>query len=320
MAKFPIVVIGASAGGIEALRAVLEGLADSVPAAIAAVIHIGPYAAQLPGSLHNATKLPIRYAEDGEILQTGTVYLAPPDRHLLVNDTTLTLSHGPRENFTRPAVDPLFRSAAEYFGPVTIGLILSGNLSDGTAGLWEIKRRGGIAIVQDPAEAEYPGMPQSASQHVPVDYCVSAKDIGALISKLAVQLAAKAPASRESVGEKPMSYSAQKPVALVCPECGGAMRQEQSGSFLQYRCHIGHVFARNDLAAAQLDSLEKSFGTALRQLKERIDLCQHSAKAARGDQQDGHAEQWDQAAEEAASRVRMITDLLEAGWKRPELR
>ena len=319
VAKFPIVVIGASSGGMEALRRVLSGMSETVPAAIAVVVHIGPFSVELPQSVRRWTALPVDYARDGESLTAGHVYLAPPDRHLLVDDDHLLLSHGPRENFTRPAVDPLFRSAAEFFGPMAIGVILSGNLSDGTAGLWEIKRRGGIAIVQDPKDAEYPGMPQSAAQHVQADYCVKAGDIGALVSKLAVRLA-NAPQSAEVVGEGPMSYSADKPVALVCPECGGAMAEQQIGNFIQYRCHIGHVFGRDDMAAGQLDSLERSFGMSLRLLRERIELCRQASRMARGDQQAEQAEEWDEAAQEAASRARLLTDLLEAGWKRPETR
>src|SRR3954470_4875030 len=128
MPNFPIVVIGASSGGIDALRNVLGSLSDSVPAAIAAVIHIGPYcAAQLPDSFRRWSVLPVDYATDGEVFRPGAVYLAPPDRHLLVHGERILLSHGPRENFTRPAVDPLFRTAAEVFGPLTIGVVLSGN-------------------------------------------------------------------------------------------------------------------------------------------------------------------------------------------------
>jgi len=319
MPKFPIVVIGASSGGIDALREVLGGLSESVPAAVAAVIHIGPYsAAHLPDSFRRWSVLPVDYARDGEAFRPGAVYLAPPDRHLLVHGERILLSHGPRENFTRPAVDPLFRTAAEVFGPLTIGVVLSGNLSDGTAGLWDVKRRGGITVVQDPREAEYPGMPQSAAQHVPVDHCVSVRENGPLVSKLAVELTVAAPQPRRSIGDENMSYSAKKPVALICPECGGGMQEHRIGTFIQYQCHIGHVFGRNDVAAAQLDSLERSFGTSLRLLKERIELCRQAADTERKACQDRQAEDWDRAAEEAESRVGLLTDLLQAGWKRPE--
>jgi len=319
MAKFPIVVIGASAGGVEAVRVLLSRLPESLPAAIAVVIHIGPHSIQLPDSLRNASRFPTRYAEEGEPLQMGVVYLAPPDQHLLVDEDRLELTRGPRENFTRPAVDPLFRSAAESFGPLAIGIVLSGNLSDGTAGLWEVKRRGGIAIAQNPDEAEFPGMPSSAAQHVEVDYCVGIKEMGGLVTRLVTELAAQAPASRQVVGEKIMSYSAAKPVALICPDCGGAMQKEAIGTFIQYRCHIGHVFARDDMAAAQLDSLERSFGSSLRLLKERIELCRDAAAHAEAGGKDKEAEFWGTAAEESESRVRSLTDLLETGWKRPEL-
>lgn len=320
MPNFPIVVIGASSGGIEAVRTVLSRLSNSLPAAVAAVIHIGSHSAvRLPDAFLRWSVLPVSYATDGEAFRPGAVYLAPPDRHLLVDDGRTSLSHGPRENFTRPAVDPLFRTAAEFFGPLTIGIVLSGNLSDGTAGLWEIKRRGGIAIVQDPREAEYPGMPHSASEHVEVDYCVSVNDIGALVSKLAVELAAKKPHQRQSAGEETMSYSTDKPVALICPDCGGAMREKQSGRFIRYQCHIGHAFGRDDVAAAQLDWLERTFGASLRLLKERVDLCRNAADSARAAERQNETDAWDKAAEEAESRIQLVTDLLEAGWQRPEL-
>jgi two-component system chemotaxis response regulator CheB len=319
MEKFPIIAIGASSGGLRALRLLLAGLSESIPAAIAAVIHIGPHSVQLPEILRNSSVIPVRFAKDGETLQKRVAYLAPPDRHLLFEDGHLQLSRGPRENFTRPAVDPLFRSAAELFGPLAIGIVLSGNLSDGTAGLWEIKRRGGIAIVQKPDEAEYPGMPSSAAEHVDVDYCIGINEMGGLVSKLVADLAAKAPPLRQTVGETPMSYSAGKPVALICPECGGAMQEEAVGTFIQYRCHVGHIFGRDEMAAAQLDSLERNFGASLRLLKERIDLCRDAAKMARSAEQNDEAESWQEAADEAEARIGLLTDLLETGWKRPEL-
>ena len=319
MAKFPIVVVGASAGGVDALRVLLCGLSESLPAAIGAVIHIGPHSIQLPESIGRSSPFPTCYAEDGERLQMRTVYLAPPDQHLLMNDDHLQLTRGPRENFTRPAVDPLFRSAAESFGPLAIGIVLSGNLSDGTAGLWEIKRRGGIAIAQNPDDAEFPGMPSSAAEHVEIDYCIGVKEMGELVSRLVIELAAMAPVSRQAAGGRLMSYSAAKPVALICPECGGAMQEEAIGTYIQYRCHIGHVFGRDDMAAAQLNALEQSFGASLRLLKERMELCRRAAKTAEAAGQAEEAGFWEKAAEESESRVRSLTDLLESGWKRPEL-
>ena len=144
MENFPVIVIGASSGGLDALRTLLAGLSPDLPAAVLAVIHIGSFEAQLP-KFFDRSALPVKYAREGERIEPGKVYMAPPDRHLIVSPGQMHLSHGPRENFSRPAIDPLFRSAAQAYGPLAIGVILTGNLSDGTAGLWELKRRGGTS-------------------------------------------------------------------------------------------------------------------------------------------------------------------------------
>ena len=319
MENFPIIAVGASAGGIEALRIVLAGLSPSLRAPILVVIHIGANRLQLPDSFRRGNGFPIDFAQDGETLSAGRVYLAPPDQHLMVAGDKILLSHGPRENYSRPAVDPLFRSVAENYGPRAIAIVLSGNLSDGTAGLWEIKRRGGITIVQDPAEAEFPGMPASASQHVQIDYSVSVTGMGDLVNKLVAEVAAKPTRVRALPGETDMNYLAGKPVAFVCPECGGAMQQDNIGTYVRFRCHIGHAYGMDEMAAGQLDSLERACGASLRLLKERVELCAEAAKAARAVQLEHNALAWESAAEESESRVRILAGLLESGWLRPDL-
>ena len=166
MSRHDIILVGASAGGLEALRTLLGNLPGNIAASIFVVLHIGARPSVLPQVLGAASPLPVAHAVDGAPIRMGHVHIAPPDLHLLVEQGNggqgrIRLSRGPRENLTRPAVDPLFRSAAEAFGPRVIGVILSGALSDGTAGLIGIKKHGGIAIVQDPDEAQYPGMPCS---------------------------------------------------------------------------------------------------------------------------------------------------------------
>jgi two-component system, chemotaxis family, protein-glutamate methylesterase/glutaminase len=188
LARIPqdVIVVGASAGGVAPLRRLVSALPADLPAAIFIVLHIQPHQKSLlPELLSYAGPLSVAHAIEGEPIQPGRVYIAPPDRHLIVESDRVHLSAGPRENFARPAIDPLFRSAALAYGPRVIGVILSGTLTDGTAGLWEIKQRGGTAIVQHPGDAPYPAMPQNAMRQVPVDYVLPVSEIPALLIRLA---------------------------------------------------------------------------------------------------------------------------------------
>ncbi|HEY8599580.1 MAG TPA: chemotaxis protein CheB, partial [Thermomicrobiales bacterium] len=181
-----LIVIGTSAGGVQALLELLDDLPANLPAAICIVIHIPAESPSLlPRILQRRSALPVRHAVDGERIVPGHVYIAPPDHHLLVDPGRLRLRHGPRENRCRPAVDPLFRSAALAYGPRLIGVVLTGALNDGTAGLAIIKRLGGVTIVQDPADALFPGMPASAQRHVAVDYSLPLADIAAALTRVA---------------------------------------------------------------------------------------------------------------------------------------
>jgi two-component system, chemotaxis family, protein-glutamate methylesterase/glutaminase len=189
MAGPAIVVIGASQGGVDALRRIAAGLDARAPAIWCVVLHTDAHVSCLPEILERAGPLPARHAEQGERLTSGRIHIAPPDHHLLVNDGAVLLSRGPRVNYTRPAIDPLFQSAAEAYGACTIGVVLTGNLNDGTLGLHEIRRRGGRAVVQDPLEAESPGMPRSALAQVGADHCVTLADMPALLCRLAAELA-----------------------------------------------------------------------------------------------------------------------------------
>jgi two-component system chemotaxis response regulator CheB len=169
---FAIVVVGASYGGVEAMQKLFAPLPSTIPAAIFTVLHIGPHPSQFPDLLNGSSALPAHHARHGEPIRAGNIYVAPPDHHLLVHRGHVALSRGPRVNWARPAVDPLFRSAAKAYGSGVIGVILTGRLNDGTAGLYEVKRHGGITIVQDPSDALCPAMPASALKHVGVDHRV----------------------------------------------------------------------------------------------------------------------------------------------------
>ena len=193
---FAVVVVGASYGGVEAMQKLFADLPATIPAAIFAVLHVGPHDSQFPELLNNASALPAHHARHGELILPGKIYVAPPDHHLLVRRQHMTLSRGPRENWTRPAIDPLFRSAAKAYGAAAAGVILTGRLNDGTAGLFEIKRKGGITIVQDPSDALCPAMPSSALKHVAVDHCVGLADMSRILFDVSKEIASS---SRESL-------------------------------------------------------------------------------------------------------------------------
>lgn len=225
-----LVVIGASAGGHRPLLDLAARLPADFPAALCVVVHIPPHSpSHLPELLNRAGPLPAQHAQPHQPLRPGHIYCAPPDHHLLVDDGHLSLAKGPRENRSRPAIDPLFRSAAYRHGPAVIGLLLSGLLDDGTSGLWTIKRFGGTVIVQDPAEAEFPAMPQSALQQVAVDEATRER------LEVEVQVAQH----DHAFGRGVMGFGKVTP--QTCPECGGVLVQILEDGFTRYRCHTGHA-------------------------------------------------------------------------------
>jgi chemotaxis response regulator CheB len=189
---FAIVVVGASYGGVEAMERLFADLPAQVPAAILCVLHVGPYPSQLPSILNRHSFLHAHFAREGELIRRGEIYVAPPDHHLLVRRGHLRLSRGPRVNWSRPAIDALFASAAKTYGSSVIGVLLTGRLNDGTAGLYEVKRHGGMTIVQDPSDAMCPGMPASALKHVTVDHCVPLAAMPRILFQVCKDVAARA--------------------------------------------------------------------------------------------------------------------------------
>jgi two-component system chemotaxis response regulator CheB len=313
MAK--IIVIGASQGGVQALKVLVGALPHDFAAPILVVQHVGSAPSMLPAILGYVGGPHAAFAMDGEVLSPARIYIAPPDHHMLVNDRVVELSRGPRENWARPAIDPLFRSAANSRGPGVIGIVLSGRLNDGTAGLYEIKRHGGVVMVQTPTEAEAPGMPQSVLDNVPVDYCVPVADMPELLIRLAAEPVSFPVLSvRGTVQEQDII----RPSAQTCPECGGAMRQELVGGLTRFRCHIGHVMTAEVLAASQLQELENGISAMLRGLNERAALCRDIAANHEANGRQRVAQGWRRAAEEAERREKAAQALTGADWAHPE--
>ena len=282
-----------------ALTRLVAQLPAALPAAVLVVQHLSPDSTGEPliSRLAMHTGLRCQLATHGTPLQAGCLYLAPPDRHLLVKDGHLLVTRGPRENGYRPAADALFRSAAVEYDSHTIGVVLTGMLHDGTAGLDFIKRCGGVAVVQDPADAEFPSMPESALRQVAIDYVVPLDELGGLLHELVTT--ASAPATtmatpippelqlEAAIAERVVGTTEQvtqlgHQVPLTCPDCGGSLWEINTGSVLRYRCHTGHAFTADALAESTQHALEESLWVALRMMEERKNLLASMASHGEG--------------------------------------
>lgn len=286
MAERDLVVIGASAGGIKALKEIVLGLPAGLPASVLVVVHTrSDGSGALPDLLARQTSLPVQYAADGEPLTAGRIYVAPGDLHLVVTGQGMRTLRGPRENGFRPAIDPLFRSAAQVHGDRVIGVILSGALDDGSYGLSLVKRHGGIAIVQDPDDAEIPSMPLSALRETPVDAVLPAHRIAESIVGFCGQPVAgegassmarrKAPVSPAPGGETEVARMEElfgPPSGMTCPDCGGALWEVVDGHLVRYKCHAGHQYAPDSLLAGQRDVVENALWSAVRVLEEQAEM------------------------------------------------
>jgi len=318
-------VIGASAGGVEALRTLVAALPADLPAALFIVLHVGSHKSILPWLLDQSEGLPVTHANDGEMFEPGHIYVAPPDHHMVIEPGRISLTKGPRENWARPAIDPLFRSAASVCGANTIGVILTGALNDGTAGLYEVAEAGGVTIVQDPAEALNPSMPRSALAHVAVDHCLPLAGIAELLTGLIRSRAADAaqapfdvPQERAQEGEMAAEFTKHVPVAVTCPDCGGALRRRELGSLTQFACHIGHIYTAEVMLAAQFLTLERQIEAAMRSLGERAELCRQMAEKARPEDLDHSETSWGAAMREAHQRTEPLRDMLTREWIHPD--
>ena len=324
MARSSIIAIGASAGGVAALRSLAAALPGTLPAPVLVVLHIGAYRSELPALLNAAGPLPAKHAEDGETILPGHIYIAPPDRHMVVAaGGRLRLLRGPKENCARPAIDPLFRSIAETYGPAAVGVILTGNLNDGALGLFEIKRKGGVAISQHPDDAAHSEMPLSAAEHVVLDYSVPLAEMAGLLVELVDRKDRKKmvmpQAAPQPDGQEPDSMNGQKfarPVTVTCPDCGGALTRFSVGSIVKFGCHIGHTYTAEIMASAQFEEMEKVMRAAVRFLNERAEFCLQMAE--QGGAGSASSSDWHAASKQALDRAYKLRDLVEQDWLTPE--
>jgi len=293
------VVIGGSAGAVEALTRVVRGLPGDLPAPVFVVVHLPAHAeSRLHVVLGRAGSVPAEPARDGEVPQNGRIYVAPPDRHLVIHGGRLSLVEGPRENSVRPAIDPLFRSAAAAYGPRLIAVVLSGSLDDGTAGLADVAAAGGTTIVQDPADALVGGMPGSAIEHVEVDHIATAPAIaGLIVDSLRRRPRPSTAADRVRVGPH---------IDLVCPDCGGVLRIEEESGVIRFACRVGHAYSPESLFGAQELTLEAALWTAIRSLDEAASLSRRLAETARNRGLSTVAERFDERQEDAARRADLV--------------
>ncbi|MBW8814140.1 MAG: chemotaxis protein CheB [Caulobacterales bacterium] len=298
MAADRAIGIGGSSGAIEALKTILAALPSTLEAPVLITAHVGAIGLNRLADIFDAvTPLEVVSAEDGALARGGRAYVAPADHHLLVLDGVIRLGRGPRENLSRPAIDPLFRSLGLSYGSGAVGVLLSGYLNDGAAGLADLKRCGGLTVVQNPADAEVEDMPIAALRASDVDYRASAGEIAALLQRL---VAAEPPAPPAHPPAHPPDDIAVEvdialgrpvdsrvieiiadPVALSCPACGGVLSQMRRSSPVRYRCQVGHGYTGEILATQKEAATDEAVRVALRIIEERATLMQRMADDAR---------------------------------------
>lgn len=321
-----VVVIGASAGGVEALRELVGGLPAEFGGSVFVVLHIPPHSpSSLPKILDSAGPLPAAHPQDGESIQPGRIYVAPPDHHLLIQEGRVRVKRGPKENRSRPSVDALFRSAAYSFGARTVGVILSGTLDDGTSGLWTIKQLGGVAVVQDPAEALFPDMPRNACEQVEVDHVAPIAEIGPLLGRFAAETVSAKPdipaehmkrlqleveiATEDDAFQRGvMEWGELTP--FTCPECHGVLVRLKEGRLTRFRCHTGHAFTPSALLAEVTASVEAMLWHTMRGLEECTMLLRHIGEHFTNAGEPEKAELFLEKAGEMGDRARIVHDSL----------
>lgn len=323
MARHDVIVIGASAGGVEAISRVASDLPGDLQASVMVVLHISRGRSYLPEILTRAGPLPAAHPQDGAALRYGHIYVAPPDHHLIVESGLLRVAHSPSENGVRPAVDPLFRSAARVYGPRVIGVVLTGTLDDGTAGIAAVREGGGVTIAQDPDEAFAPGMPRSAVASGRIDHVVTLRDIGPLLGALVQEDSpSRLPAANHphlhpmepDLGVMPLALRARDrpgtPSVFTCPECHGTLWESDDHGLLRFRCRVGHAYSPESMIAAQTDEADRALWVALRTLEERAAMAYRLAERGRDKNQRWVDQAFTQRARETEQEADRIRELL----------
>lgn len=332
MATRDTIVIGASAGGVQALLTLVAKLPADLPAAVFIVLHVSPTVPSLlPTILARDSNLPIAHAVDGEAIMNGRVYVAPPDQHLVIEDKHLKLVHGPKENLHRPSIDALFRSAAHWAGPRVIGVVLTGARDDGKVGMRAIKHRGGITIVQHPEDAAFPSMPMSVLQEIRVDYSLPLREIAPLLNDLSHQtveeegryavpdeIEIETKIAEQEMESEDLIASVErigKISKLTCPDCHGALWEINDEDILRYRCHVGHAYSAEALSEGQSQMLEVALWSAVRALEEQTVLAKRIVQRARKANHERAARLFERRAREAEEHGSVIRQLLLSGQK-----
>jgi two-component system chemotaxis response regulator CheB len=319
MANRDILTIGTSAGGVEALLGLARRLPADLPASVLVTIHLSRgFRSSFDELMSRAGPLPANFALDGEPLNKGHIYLAPPDRHLIIADHRVFLGYGPRENNSRPAIDPMMRSAACCCGSRSIGVVLTGTLGDGASGLWAIGRCGGLTVVQDPSGAAFAEMPQAALQQVRPDHVVGLPDMPGLLDQLVRQpegepmpvpdnLRTEVRIARGLDVEVDLDRFGRRST-LSCPDCHGVMWEIDEGDLTRFRCHVGHAYTAELMSLALDESLRRALASAQRALEDRLSLARKlHAQAVAG----GHrllAETWADKAGEFEREMQVIRE------------
>ncbi|WP_434694705.1 chemotaxis protein CheB [Pseudomonas sp. Z1-14] len=319
-----IIVIGASAGGVEALRSLFRSLPADLPAAFLVVLHIPPHSpSELSRILARETRMDVISVQASQSLRTSTVYVASADHHLLLTKEGVRLTRGPKECRVRPAIDVLFRSASVAYDSRVIGVILTGALDDGTAGLWAIKDRNGTALVQDPSEATYDSMPRSAIEHVETDFIGTLAELANQIAtrvRLPIEQLVISPLNERHLIETSISEHGNGLEAGVmnignisnytCPDCHGVLVQVKEGSIVRFRCHTGHAFSIKTLIAEVNAAIDTGLWDALRAIEERIMLLRQMGDLAEAQGSKEDAELSRSQAKDAEERLKPLRELV----------
>jgi len=319
-----VVVVGASAGGVEALTTLAQGLPEDLGAAVCVVLHLHAGAeSRLADIVSRAGPLPAVQAHGGERLAGGRIYVAPPDRHLIVRDGHVAVVRGPRENGLRPSIDVLFRSAALAYGRGAVAVVLSGTRDDGVAGASAIGAHGGCVFVQDPEDALFGTLPAQAVGREHPDHVLALAELAPAIASVVHRLSKEVEVRENGDGEMSLERASATvdkqalehetpggPSAFSCPACGGGLREVDSGELLRFRCRVGHAYTASGVLNGQEESVETALWTALRALQERAELCDRLAERVGKAGANRSRRRFEAVAEEARAQAETIRRVL----------